>query len=464
MVVHAEPLSPTVGSRGSESAAAGTYFTGASSRDQQGGFTQGTSLSQGRAGTNSPFSATTTFRAPHSESMGSGILPEEESYQQSTRASQGSMDNLGSVASIGNQSELNNEINIASQARGLSGALPESAANLAQTGVDTTGLTGGSTAGMTAGSTAGITRGISHGMSGSLAGETGAATAGAPLVSAPLTSAPPSANWGSAPSYTPSVTPVTSYTQQQFEPTLSEPFRQGDSSSQGISAQQEFEPEVSAQRTYVDQQGPSKQEAEYEAPGTETYSSQVAVPAAAALEYETPASGTHSAQGTGAVASQFGDMPAFGSSHAQGMTSSELESSLPGSYSAQVSGSGATGGKQSSSGDGFNSFAQTEQPAPSSPATQTASATPVVKDNHAGFGDDAFAQFSPFGQKAKQQANPFAHQAELQPSGQQESFVGQEQPFEASAQRAPSAVEGAQFTEGEPSTSGLSEIAFPIKV
>ncbi|KAL0054820.1 hypothetical protein WJX82_002841 [Trebouxia sp. C0006] len=99
-----EPLSPSLGSRGSGTAAARTYFT--TPHDQQGGFTLGTSPSQGRAATSSPFSATTTFRGPHSETLGSargsGVLPEEDSYQQSTRASQGSIDtnrdNLGSAA------------------------------------------------------------------------------------------------------------------------------------------------------------------------------------------------------------------------------------------------------------------------------------------------------------------------------------------------------------------------------
>ncbi|KAL0018090.1 hypothetical protein WJX79_006558, partial [Trebouxia sp. C0005] len=78
-------------------------------------------------------------------------------------------------------------------------------------------------------------------------------------------------------------------------------------------------------------------------------------------------------------------------------------------------------------------------------SAQESAISPVAQDNQAGFGDDAFAQFSPFGHKAKQQTSPFGQQAEVLP-GTQAGFDGQEVPLKASDQRAPS---------GQPASGGL---------
>ncbi len=424
----AEPLSPSLGSRGSGTAAARTYFT--TPHDQQGGFTLGTSPSQGRAATSSPFSATTTFRGPHSETLGSargsGVLPEEDSYQQSTRASQGSIDtnrdNLGSAGSPGAQSELNNELNLASQTRGLSGALPESAANLAQTGV----------------SSAGAPHGISHAMTGgSTAGMTGVGTEGVPVVSAPLSSAPPSANWGSASSYTPSITPTTTATQQEYEYIQGDnkPYREVaslsqevpaqhvvDSGSQSYVAQQEYEPELSAQSAYMSQETPVRRDSDLTSfEPSSAYSTQATGPESEPLEHDTVVPSSSTARDTGR------DVAAA--------AAPQYETSVPTTYSAQGSQHGEPA-FETQHGQGLGSFAQ-PNPAQSSTTAQDSAISPVAQGNQDGFGDDAFAQFSPFGHKAKQQSSPFGQQAEAQPRAQA-GFDGQELPLEVSAQRAPS--------------------------
>lgn len=448
----AEPLSPRLGRRGSGTAATRTYFT--SPHDQQGGFTLGTSPSQGRAATSSPFSATTTFRAPHSETLGSawgsGILPEEDSYQQSTRASQGSIDtnrdNLGSAGSISAQSELNNELNLTSQTRGLSGALPESAANLAQTGV----------------SLAGAPHGISHAVTdGSTAGVTGAVTEGVPVVSAPLTSAPPSANWGSASSYTPSITPTVSATQQEYGQSDSKPYHEVaslsqdlpaqhevDSGYQSYVAQRESEPELSAQSVYTSQETPARQDSNLTSfEPSNAYSAQVTGPASEPLKHDTVPP-TSSAKDTGhdiaaAAAPQF-------------------ETPVPTTYSAQ----GLQYGEpafETQHDQGLDSFAE-PNPAQNSTTAHESVISPVAQDNQAGFGDDAFAQFSPFGHKAKQQTSPFRQQAEAQ-HGAQAGFDGQEVPLEVSAHRAPSgqtASGGLLLTEDAP--QGIKEQVTPTSV
>jgi len=419
-------LSPSLGSRGSGTAAARTYFT--SPHDQQGGFTLGTSPSQGRAATSSPFSATTTFRGPHSETLGSargsGVLPEEDSYQQSTRASQGSIDtnrdNLGSAGSLSAQSELNNELNLASQTRGLSGALPESAANLAQTGV----------------SSAGGPHGISHAMTaGSTAGVTGVVTEGVPVVSAPLSSAPPSANWGSAVSYTPSITPTTTATQQEYDQGDNKPYHEVaslsqevpaqhevDSGSHSYAAQQEYEPEPSAQSAYTSQETPARLDSDPTSfEPSNAYSSHVKGPASEPLEHDTVVP-------SGSIASDTGhDTAAAAAPH--------HETFVPTTNSAQGSQYGEPA-FETQQGQGLDSFAQ-PHPAQSSIAAHESAISPVAQDNQADFGDDAFAQFSPFGHKAKQQSSPFGQQAEAQPRAQA-GFDGQEVPLEVSAQRAPS--------------------------
>lgn len=422
----AEPLSPSLGSCGSGAAAARTYFT--SPHDQQGGFTLGTSPSQGRAATSSPFSATTTFRGPHSEILGSapgsGVLPEEDSYQQSTRASQGSIDtnrdNLGSAGSISAQSELNNELNLASQTRGLSGALPESAANLAQTGVNLAGAPDGISHAMTGGSTAGVTAVV---------------TEGVPVVSAPLTSAPPSANWGSAPSYTPSITPTVTATQQEYGQGDSEPYHrvaalsqelpaqhEVDSGSQSFAAQQEYEPELSAQSAYTCQETPARRDSDLTSfEPSNAYSTQLTGSASEPLEHDIVVPTSSIARDTGR------DTAAA--------AAPQYETSVPTMYSAQGSQYGEPA-FETQHGQDLDSFAQ-PKPAQSSTTAQGSGISPVAQDNQADFGDDAFAQFSPFGHKAQQQTSPFGQQAEAQPRAQA-GFDGQEVPLEVSAQRAPS--------------------------
>lgn len=437
----AEPLSPSLETHGSGTAAARTYFT--SPHDQQGGFTLGSSPSQGRAATSNPFSATTTFRGPHSETLGSargsGVLPEEDSYQQSTRASQGSIDtnrdNLGSAGSISAHSELNNELNFASQTRGLSGALPESAANLAQTGV----------------SSAGASNPISHAMTGgSTAGLTGVVTEGVPIVSAPLTSAPPSANWGSASSYTPSITPTTSAIQQEYSQGDNKPYREVasltqelsaqhevDSGAQSYAAQQEYEPEPSPQSTYTSQETPARQDSDLTSfEPSNANSTQRTGFASEPLEQGTVVPTSSIARDTGR------DMAAA--------AVPQYETSVPPVYSAQGSQHGEPA-FETQHGQGLDSFAQ-PAPAQSSASPHESAISPVVQDNQAGFGDDAFAQFSPFGHKAKQQSSPFGQQAEAQPRAQA-GLDGQEVPLEVSAQRAPSgqtALENLPPTEAAP--------------
>ena len=436
----AEPLSPSLGSRGSGTAAARTYFT--TPHDQQGGFTLGTSPSQGRAATSSPFSATTTFRGPYSETLGSargsGVLPEEDSYQQSTRASQGSIDtnrdNLGSAGSLGAQSELNNELNLASQTRGLSGALPQSAANLAQTGV----------------SLPGTPHDISHAMTGgSAAGVTGVVTEGVPVVSAPLSSAPPSANWGS---YTPSITPTTTATQQEYEygqgdnkpyhevASLSQELpaqHEVDSGSQSFAAQQEYAPELSAQSAYTSQETPARLDSDLTSfEPSNAYLTQATGPASEPLEHDTVVPTSSIARDTGR------DMAAA--------AAPQYETSVPPVYSAQGSQYGEPA-FETQHGQGLDSFAQ-PAPAQSSATAHESVISPVAQDNQAGFGEDAFAQFSPFGHKAKQQSSPFGQQAEAQPRAQA-GFHGQEVPLEVSAQRAPSgqtALESLPVTAAAP--------------
>ena len=417
-------MSPNLGSCGSGTAAARTYFT--TPHDQQGGFTLGTSPSQGRAATSSPFSATTTFRGPHSETLasarGSGVLPEEDSYQQSTRASQGSIDtnrdNLGSAGSLSAQSELNNELNLTSQTRGLSGALPESAANLAQTGV----------------SSAGAPHGISHAMTaGSTAGVTGVVTEGVPVVSAPLSSAPPSANWGS---YTPSITPTVSNTQQEYGQGNNKPYREVASLSQELPAQhevnsgsqnfvpqQEYAPEPSAQSAYTSQETPARLDSDLTSfEPNHTYSAQATGPDSEPLEHGTVVPTSSVTRDTGH------DTAAAATPH--------YETSVPPLYSAQGS-QYSEPAFETQHGQGLDSFAQ-PNPAESSITAHESAISPVAQDNQAGFGKDAFAQFSPFGHKAKQQSSPFGQQAEAPQPRAQAGFDGQDVPLEVSAQRAPS--------------------------
>lgn len=427
----------STGSHVSGSAATRTYFT--TPQDIGSGFTQGTSPTKARATSSSPFSATTTFRGPQSESLGSakgsGALPEEDSYQQSTRASQGSLDtnrdNLGSVSSISGQVELNNELNFASQTRGLSGALPESAANLAQASISTAGSAATGTGYDTVG--------------GSSASATAVGSEGVPVVAAPLTNAPPSANWGSATSYEPTIMPPTVVaTQQEYGSSVSEPYQGGDafsqveaaqheftSGSQGVSAQQGYEPELSSQSVNTTQEAPIGQDSEFSSfEPSSAYGAQATGPASVASQRETVAPSSFTAEGPGRDTA----------------AASEYNTAVPTAYSSQESTLGAPT-SETRYDQGMDAFAQSQPEGTSTFSAQGATGAPVPQDTSAGFGDDAFAQFSPFGQKAKQQVSPFGQQAEAQPRSQA-GFDGQGVPFEPSGGQ--TAAGTSQMTEPVP--------------
>ena len=128
----------------------------------------------------------------------------------------------------------------------------------------------------------------------------------------------------------------------------------------------------------------------------------------------------------------------------------QYQTSVPPVYSAQGSQYGEPA-FETQHGQGLDSFAQ-PAPAQSSATAHESVISPVAQDNQAGFGEDAFAQFSPFGHKAKQQSSPFGQQAEAQPRAQA-GFDGQEVPLEVSAQRAPSgqtALESLPVTAAAP--------------
>ena len=184
----AEPISPSLSSRGSESAAARKYFAGASFNDGQGGFTQGVSPTYTRATSSGlashPGSSPLAGGTAGATSQSSRTLPEEDSYLQSTRASQGSLDTnrdfaLRSLGSLGNQSGLTNEHSGISHTRDPSVG---SAAELVHSSSITPGVTAGSSA---------------------------------------ISSLPPSASWGSAPiqALTPP-TPIPAYTPPATSPSL----------------------------------------------------------------------------------------------------------------------------------------------------------------------------------------------------------------------------------------------------
>ena len=196
----AEPISPSLSSWGSGSVGGRKFFTGSSFNEGQGGFTQGISPTQGRAASSSlashqggsPFAGRATHETLGIRPAGSRTLPEEDSYLQSTQASQGSFDTnrdlaISGTGSISNQSELTQEAAGVSYTQPLSDGVPDSAAELAQPV--------GSTAGMTAGTSA-------------------------------ISSLPPSASWGAAPRE-PSPTPAPTHTttQQPAETAASNPYQ-----------------------------------------------------------------------------------------------------------------------------------------------------------------------------------------------------------------------------------------------
>ena len=206
LLISAEAISPSLSSRGSGSVAGRKFFTSSSFNDGQGGFTRGISPTQGRAASSSlasnqggsPDAGSATQDTLGGRPAGSRTLPEEDSYLQSTQASQGSLDTnqdlaIGSARSISSQSELTQEATGVSYTKPLSDVVPDSAAELAQPV--------GSTAGTTAGTSA-------------------------------ISSLPPSAGWGAAPSepsptpvHTPAPTPAA--TQQPAETPASDPYQHG---------------------------------------------------------------------------------------------------------------------------------------------------------------------------------------------------------------------------------------------
>ena len=228
LLMSAEPISPSLSSQGSGSVAGRKFFTGSSFNDGQGGFTQGISPTQGRAASGSlasnqggsPFAGGATHDTLGIRQAGSRTLPEEESYLQSTRASQGSIDTnrdlaIISTGSVGNQSELTKEATGMSYTQPLSDGVSDSAAELAQPVSSTAGTTAGTSA---------------------------------------MSSLPPSASWGAAvpePSPTPAYTraPTPAVTQQPAEAPASEPYQH---SSVGLA---DTVPEQSSSTAYGEHDG-----------------------------------------------------------------------------------------------------------------------------------------------------------------------------------------------------------------
>lgn len=517
-----EPLSPSGQSRGLESPSK-RFFTEGTSRDPQGGFTQGSGPSQGRAAAGSPFSS--SFRPAPAESLGSGALAEDTTPPPSIQASQGSVEsnrdlNLGSVGSIGNQSELNHELNSASQTQGLSAALPVSAANLAQTGVSTAGVTGHSTADLNEASTAGVTghstaglnelstAGVTgHGTAGltgrstagltepSTAGVTGsiitdAVTLGVPVVAAPMSSLPPSASWGRPPS-PPQVGEVTrqetgsfgafdSTPEQDFVsqtvPYISSRQDTGSHGAFDSTPEQGFEFQTAPYSGSSALQGPAL--IEPEGFGNGAFSStgsanehnitgrgasateqagadsklhkRGAASAAAVPEYDLGAPSGHTTP-TPATADRLSDYDNAPDSYTAQTTALDSHTTQADAPAQSTSGFGSSsyGAKDTPSegtlplgstvssqeqpqlGGGTDVYDRSVQPVHSAAAAGATSQgngqrQEPVQSRQAQFDDvdDAFAQFSPFGHKARQQANPFGQQTRAK--GLQSEFEGQQ--------------------------------------
>lgn len=457
-----EPISPSLSSRGSGSVAGRKFFTGSSFNNGQGVFAQGSSPNQGRAASSSlasnqggsPFASGATPDTPGMKPAGYKTLPEEESYLQSTQASQGSLDTnrdlaIGSTGSIGNQSELTNEVTGMSYTHSLSDGVPDSAADLAQPVSSTAGTTAGTSA---------------------------------------MSSLPPSASWGAGPldpSPTPANTPgpTPAVAQQPAETLASEPYEH---SSVGLA---ETMPEQSSSTDFGAFGGhsPTAHEAEvayslpdtnrqvpipYEtaqdgfneqgfepvaasAPLQDTFTEHRFEPATATVPLQggvgqaaTTAAPPHDGAGNQDVLEAPGrakeqvlqmQQAGLGTTAQDGLAAQAFEQPTQRAqrdqidepvYAAQGAGSAQTLQHEFVE-DSVEQPAQREQV--SAYSAQGAVAAPTVQDRQTGFSDDIFAQFSPLTSRSNQsqQANPFAPATVASPVVQ-EPVLESAQPVELS--------------------------------
>ena len=447
----AEPISPGLSSRGSGSVGGRRYFSGSTFNEGQGGFTQGVSPTQDRASSSnlasnqggSPFSGSNAYGSQAMTSQGSRTLPEEDSYLQSTRASQGSIDTnrdfaLGSVGSLGNRSELTNEPSEVRHLRGFSGSLPESAAELT--------LPGGTTPGAAAGSSA-------------------------------ISSLPPSASWGSAPAQPSSLpTPTPTYTPPITPPTLAEQLAETNLSEEVCQeAQPEFNSSTqsehgtkeihapTAQGTGFDQTLPDTDSNRQSAAdvtaqdGVADYNSEIAAAPAydgsragfgdesfeqqfkpavqapgaglgqtaqagfADQAFEEPTQ--HAQREQGSESAFLTQQPGLGQTAQEGFADQSFEQPTQHAQSEQISEpvyqtEGPRFDETSQQGFAASKPEQHAQQGVKGYTAQDTMASPAVQDSESGFNDDAFAQFSPFAKKGSQQANPFGQDSVASPVAQ----------------------------------------------
>ena len=446
----AEPISPSLSSRGSGSAAGRKFFTAASFNDGQGGFTQGIGPTQGRAASSSlasnqggsPVADGATHDNQGMHPAGSRALGEEESYLQSTQASQGSMDPnrdlaVGSIGSISNQSELTNRASGMSHTQPLSSeGVPESAVELAQP-VDS--------------------------------------TAGTPAGTAAMSSLPPSASWGAGPDPSSTPAPTPAATQQPAGPLASEHSFGGvaetmpeHSSSTRYDAQSSHLPitpeaGVAESLPEADRQGAVSGEVVHDGFNQDSFEHGVApvTPQEAFSEHSfEPASVTvpslagpseAAAQPHGGAADQSAVQAPYHAEQQVPQTQpAGLDQTAQDSFAAQAvekptqrnqaidQAQGAGGAQMPQAGFGEGSMqepAQHEPVAESASTAQRAVAAPVAQDGQAGFTDDVFAQFSPLTNRSRQgqQANPFASATAVSPVAQ-EPVLESVQPVEPSMQ------------------------------
>lgn len=450
----ADPISPDLSSRGSGSAAGRKFFTGASFNEGQGGFTQGIGPAQGRAASSSlasnqggsPVADGAAHDTQGIQPAGSRALGEEDSYLQSTQASQGSMDpnrdlTVGSIGSISNQSELTNRASGMSHTQPLSQEeVPDSAGELAQPA--------DSTAGMPAGTAA-------------------------------MSSLPPSASWGAAPDPSPTPARTTAVTQQPADTLASEhsvgglaeamPEHSSSThySAQGLHSPNTHEGEVAQSMPQSDRQeavsGMVVQDGFDQhsfAPGTAPVTPQDAFSEHSSFE---PVSATVPSLGgtsqaaappyDGAADQNVVEAPYHAEQQALQTQPAGLHQTAQDSFAAQALESptqrdqavepvnqaqGAVGAQTPQAGFGEDSVrepAQHEQVAESASTAQRAVPAPLAQDGQAGFTDDVFAQFSPLTSRSRQsqQANPFASATVVSPVAQ-EPVVESVQPVEPSMQ------------------------------
>lgn len=449
-LMSADPISPSLSSRGSGSAAGRKFFTGTSFNDGQGGFTQGIGPAQGRAASSSlasnqggsPFADSATHETQGIQSVGSRALGEEDSYLQSTQASQGSMDTNRDLAvgSIGNQSELTNRASGMSHTQPLSpDEVPDSAAELAQPA--------DSTAGMPAGTAA-------------------------------MSSLPPSASWGAAPDSSPTPAPTPAVTQQPADTptnehsvggiteTMPEHFSSTHYAAQSAHSPITSDAEVTQSLPEAERQevgsgevvhdGFNQQSFEHGAapePPQDAFSEHSSFEPASAAVPSLAGSSQAAAQPHGGAADQNAVEAPYHAEQQQLLQTQPagLDQTAQDSFAPQAveqptlhdqavepmnQAQGAGGAQTPHPGfaeDTMQEPAQHEQVAESASTAQRAVAAPVAQDGQAGFTDDVFAQFSPLTSRSRQsqQANPFASATAVSPVAQELESV---QPVEPSVQ------------------------------